>query len=41
MGDGNLYQHMDEQLKVQCVDCHSKEINSIGYNQLDFESKKS
>ena len=40
MGDGNLYQHMDEQLKVQCVDCHSKEINSIGYDQLEFESKK-
>lgn len=40
MGDGNLYQHMDEQLKVQCVDCHSKEVRSIGYNQLDFESKK-
>ena len=40
MGDGNLYQHMDEQLKVQCVDCHSKEINSISYDRLEFESKK-
>ncbi len=40
MGDGNLYQHMDEQLKVQCVDCHSKNIRSISYDELDFESKK-
>ncbi len=40
MGDGNLYQHMDEQLKVQCVDCHSNETKSISYDELDFESKK-
>lgn len=40
MGDGNLYQHMDEQLKVQCIDCHSKETHSISYDELDFESKK-
>jgi hypothetical protein len=40
MGDGNLYQHMDEQLKIQCTDCHSKDVRSINYDQLDFESKK-
>lgn len=40
MGDGNLYQHMDEQLKVQCADCHSNSIKSVSYNELDFESKK-
>lgn len=40
MGDGNLYQHLEEQTKVQCIDCHSKDIHSISYNQLDFESKK-
>lgn len=40
MGDGNSYQHMDEQLKVQCIDCHSKETHSISYDELDFESKK-
>lgn len=40
MGDGNLYQHMDEQLKVQCIDCHSDDLNSISYDELDFESKK-
>jgi hypothetical protein len=40
MGDGNLYQHMDEQLKVQCIDCHLKENRSVSYDQLDIESKK-
>lgn len=40
MGDGNIYQHMDEQLKVQCTDCHSKESKIINYEQLDLESKK-
>jgi hypothetical protein len=40
MGDGNLYQHMDEQLKVQCTDCHSNEFTAISYLELDFESKK-
>lgn len=40
MGDGNLYEHMEEQLNVQCSDCHSKEFRSISYDQLDFESKK-
>jgi hypothetical protein len=40
MGDGNSYQHMDEQLKVQCADCHSNETKSVGYDDLDFESKK-
>ncbi len=40
MGDGNLYQHMDEQLKVQCKDCHSQETKFVSYDQLDLESKK-
>ena len=40
MGDGNLYQHMDEQLKVQCTDCHSDNFNSVNSDNLDFESKK-
>ncbi len=31
MGDGNSYEHMEEQVRVQCEDCHSKETNS---NQL-------
>lgn len=40
MGDGNLYHHMNEQLKVQCTDCHSDTIKSISYSELDFETKK-
>lgn len=40
MGDGNLYEHMEEQTKVQCVDCHSNESRSVSYSQLDYESKK-
>ncbi|MCU0415223.1 MAG: hypothetical protein MUE91_12625, partial [Ignavibacteriaceae bacterium] len=40
MGDGNLYEHMEEQVTIQCIDCHSEEVRSINYEQLDFESKK-
>ena len=40
MGDGNIYQHMEEATKVQCIDCHSKETNSVSYDILDYESKK-
>ena len=40
MGDGNSYEHMEEATKVQCIDCHSKEIRSVNYEGLDFESKK-
>ncbi len=40
MGDGNLYQHMEEATKVQCIDCHSKVVRSIRYDKLDYESKK-
>ncbi len=40
MGDGNSYEHMEEQVRIQCEDCHSKETNSISYDALDFESKK-
>lgn len=40
MGDGNIYQHMEEQTKVQCIDCHSNESRIVNYSQLDFESKK-
>lgn len=40
MGDGNIYQHMEEQTKVQCIDCHSNESQIVNYSQLDFESKK-
>ena len=40
MGDGNPYQHMEEQIRIQCKDCHSSKIHSTNYEQLDFESKK-
>ena len=40
MGDGNSYEHIEEATKVQCIDCHSKEIRSVNYGGLDFESKK-
>lgn len=40
MGDGNLYQHMEEQIRIQCEDCHSKDSRSVSYDKLDFESKK-
>ncbi len=40
MGDGNGYQHMEEATKVQCIDCHSKDVRSISYDRLDFESRK-
>jgi hypothetical protein len=40
MGDGNVYQHMEEATKVQCIDCHSRNTSSISYDNLDFESKK-
>jgi len=40
MGDGNSYQHMEEATKVQCIDCHTKDVRSVSYDKLDFESKK-
>lgn len=40
MGDGNSYNHMEEQVRVQCTDCHSKENRSVSYDKLDFEPKK-
>jgi hypothetical protein len=40
MGDGNLYQHLEEATRVQCTDCHSKEVHTVSYEGLDFESKK-
>jgi Zn finger protein HypA/HybF involved in hydrogenase expression len=40
MGDGNLYEHMEEQVRIQCTDCHSNETHSVSYDDLDFESKK-
>jgi cytochrome b561 len=40
MGDGNFYKHKEERVKIQCTDCHSNQINSVSYDELDYESRK-
>lgn len=41
MGDGNLYLHKEDQVKVQCKDCHSHNTNNkVAYEELDYESRK-
>ncbi len=40
MGDENLYEHKEEQVKIQCTDCHSDQTKTISYNKLDYESRK-
>jgi hypothetical protein len=40
MGDGNLYEHQEDQVKIQCIDCHSNQDNTISYDELDYESRK-
>lgn len=40
MGDGNLYNHKEDQVKIQCTDCHSNQGKSVSYNELDYESRK-
>ena len=39
MGDGKLYTHEEQAVKLQCSDCHFKEKpNTIPYDSLDRES---
>lgn len=39
MGDGKLYTHEEQAVKLQCSDCHFKEKpNTIPYDSLDLES---
>ena len=39
MGDGKLYAHEEQAVKLQCSDCHFKEQpNTIPYDSLDTES---
>ncbi len=39
MGDGKLYLHEEQAVKLQCSDCHFKEKpNTIPYDSLDTES---
>jgi hypothetical protein len=41
MGDGKLYAHKEEQVKITCKDCHFKDQPlTVIYNDLDVESKK-
>lgn len=41
MGDGSLYAHQEEQLKVQCQDCHfSDKPETTSFDGLDYESLK-
>jgi len=41
MGDGTYYLHKENQVKVQCADCHLVQTPATTqYNSLDFESNK-
>ena len=41
MGDGNLNAHQNEQTKIECEDCHSKNKSKfVTFEQLDSESRK-
>ncbi|MDR3610550.1 MAG: hypothetical protein P4L27_08315, partial [Ignavibacteriaceae bacterium] len=41
MGDGTFHLHKEEQVKIQCTDCHfTSEPITIEYNSFDFESSK-
>ncbi len=41
MGDGNIYRHKEDQLKVSCEDCHTKNPGKTFFpGEFDSESKK-
>jgi hypothetical protein len=41
MGDGHLYLHKEEQVKIECTDCHTHTTPvRISFNELDVESMK-
>ena len=40
MGDGNYYLHEEDQVKVQCIDCHlTSKPKTVLSDELDSESK--
>ena len=40
MGDGKLYTHEEQAVKLQCADCHFKDKpETISYSELDIESQ--
>ena len=41
MGDGKLYQHEEDAIKIACEDCHAESFNNtVAYDSLDFTSKR-
>ncbi len=40
MGDGNIYEHKEQQIKISCEDCHTEKLNLIPINEIDYETKK-
>ena len=41
MGDGKLYQHEEDAVKISCEDCHSNNFtNTVAFDSLDFTSKR-
>jgi len=41
MGDGNLFRHKEEQVRIRCEDCHFKgEPGWTAFTDLDLESRK-
>jgi len=41
MGDGQIYLHQEQAVKIRCEDCHFNERPQLAiYNELDTESKK-
>jgi hypothetical protein len=41
MGDGNAYSHKEEQVKIQCIDCHSNTYQNYSNPEtLDYEANK-
>ncbi len=41
MSDGKFYEHKEEQILIQCEDCHSnKKFSTMTLDEFDFESRK-
>ena len=41
MGDGKVYLHQEDAVKIECLDCHQKSpMEYMVYDSLDIESKK-
>ncbi|MGE5430270.1 MAG: DUF4405 domain-containing protein [Syntrophomonadaceae bacterium] len=41
MGDGKVYPHKEDQVKISCTDCHRTSFNNlVSLKELDFESGK-